>query len=120
MRRWFDALKIKGAPSMPINALSGGNQQKTIIARILNRAPRVLLLDEPTRGVDIGAKSEIYEIIAELASQGMSVILASSELPEILAVSTRVLVMHSGMVAADLPFEGLTEEKIIALATGMM
>ena len=117
---WFGGLRIKGSPQSPISALSGGNQQKAILARVLQRQPRILLLDEPTRGVDIGAKAEIYEIIAELASTGMSVILASSELPEILAVSTRVLVMHSGMVAADLPFQGLTEEKIIALATGMM
>ena len=117
---WFGSLRIKGSPQSPISALSGGNQQKAILARVLQRRPRILLLDEPTRGVDIGAKAEIYEIIAELASNGMSVILASSELPEILAVSTRVLVMHSGMVAADLPFQGLTEEKIIALATGMM
>lgn len=120
VKKWFEALRIKGSPSMPINTLSGGNQQKAVLARVLERGPTVLLLDEPTRGVDIGAKAEIYEIIADLASQGMTIMLASSELPEILAVSTRVLVMHAGMVAADLPFQGLTEEKIIALATGMM
>ena len=120
IQHWFTSLQIKGDPPRPINTLSGGNQQKAVLARVLNRNPMVLLLDEPTRGVDVGAKAEIYEIIAELASQRIAIILASSELPEILAVSTRVLVMHSGMVAADLPFQGLTEEKIIALATGMM
>ncbi len=119
-QKWSLSLNIKGSATMPLRALSGGNQQKTVIARVLKLSPRVLLLDEPTRGVDIGAKSEIYEIISTLASTGITIIVASSELPEILAVSTRVLVMNSGMIAADLPFEGLTEGKIISIATGMM
>ena len=92
----------------------------SVFISYLSFCPAVINLDEPTRGIDVGAKAEIYEIIADLASEGIAIIQASSELPEILAVSTRVLVMHSGMVAADLPFLGLTEEKIIALATGMM
>ena len=117
---WFAALGIRGSASQPVATLSGGNQQKAVLARVLRRSPRVLLLDEPTRGVDIGAKADIYELVAKLSSEGVAVILASSELPEILAVSTRVIVMHAGGIAADLPFQGLTEEKIIAIATGMM
>lgn len=99
--------------------MSGGNQQKVVIARALEAKPRVLLLDEPTRGIDIGAKAEIYRLISQLAQNGLAVLLASSELLEILAVSTRVLVMHDGVIAADLEAEGLTEEKIIAIATGV-
>jgi ribose transport system ATP-binding protein len=105
-----------------VGALSGGNQQKVLLARLLQPRPRVLILDEPTRGVDIGAKSEIYRIIDELALSGLGIIVISSELPEIVGVADRVLVMRSGRIAGELdPRAGqpLTQEAIMALATSV-
>ncbi|WP_049020017.1 ATP-binding cassette domain-containing protein, partial [Burkholderia cenocepacia] len=102
-------------------ALSGGNQQKVLLSRLLETKPRVLILDEPTRGVDIGAKSEIYRIINELARAGVGVIVISSELPEIIGVADRVLVMREGEIAGELgghTHTPITQEAIIALATG--
>lgn len=98
--------------------LSGGNQQKVVIARWLSIGPKVLLLDEPTRGVDVGAKTEIHKIICELAEKGLAVLMVSSELPEILAVSDRILVMHEGKLKAELSREEATQEKIMYYATG--
>jgi ribose transport system ATP-binding protein len=105
-----------------VGALSGGNQQKVLLSRLLQPRPRVLILDEPTRGVDIGAKSEIYRIIDELALSGLGIIVISSELPEIVGVADRVLVMRSGRIAGELdPRAGqpLTQEAIMALATSV-
>jgi L-arabinose transport system ATP-binding protein len=99
-----------------IAKLSGGNQQKGVLARWLARNPSVLLLDEPTRGIDVGAKAEIYRLIDELASEGMAVLFISSELPEVIGMSDRVLVMESGRIAGVLSREQATEERIIALA----
>lgn len=93
--------------------LSGGNQQKIVIAKWLATNPKVLLLDEPTRGIDINAKSEIYKLMKSLAAEGMGIIMVSSELPEILAVSDRVLVMCEGELTADLPIENATEQEIL-------
>ncbi|RQR24491.1 sugar ABC transporter ATP-binding protein [Burkholderia sp. Bp9143] len=103
-----------------VGALSGGNQQKVLLSRLLETKPRVLILDEPTRGVDIGAKSEIYRIINALANEGVGVIVISSELPEIIGVADRVLVMREGRIAGELGGHGepITQEAIIALATG--
>ena len=104
-----------------VGALSGGNQQKVLLSRLLETKPRVLILDEPTRGVDIGAKSEIYRIINELARAGVGVIVISSELPEIIGVADRVLVMREGEIAGELgghTHTPITQEAIIALATG--
>jgi ribose transport system ATP-binding protein len=101
--------------------LSGGNQQKLLLARWLAIKPRVLLLDEPTRGVDIGAKSEIYRIISDLASQGIAVLMVSSELPEIVGMSDRVLVMREGRLVGELDGSTgrqITQENIMAYATG--
>jgi ribose transport system ATP-binding protein len=98
--------------------LSGGNQQKMVLARWLNIGARVLLLDEPTRGIDVGAKWEIYRLMVELADQGVALIMISSELPEVLGMSDRILVMREGSLVADLPREGTTEEKIMMYATG--
>ncbi|MBF3332667.1 ATP-binding cassette domain-containing protein, partial [Leptospira borgpetersenii serovar Ballum] len=90
-------LKVKTAsPMLAIGRLSGGNQQKAILARCLLLNPRILILDEPTRGIDIGAKYEIYKLIHQLVQQGIAVIVISSELPEVLGLSDRVLVMHEG------------------------
>ncbi|RAR51511.1 monosaccharide ABC transporter ATP-binding protein (CUT2 family) [Paraburkholderia unamae] len=104
-----------------VGALSGGNQQKVLLSRLLETHPRVLILDEPTRGVDIGAKSEIYRIINDLARTGVGIIVISSELPEIIGVADRVLVMREGVFAGELGgYTGkpITQEAIIELATG--
>ena len=104
-----------------VGALSGGNQQKVLLSRLLETAPRVLILDEPTRGVDIGAKSEIYRIINDLAKAGVGVIVISSELPEVIGVADRVLVMREGEIAGELgghSGKAISQEAIIELATG--
>ncbi len=98
--------------------LSGGNQQKVIVAKWLCRNSRVLIFDEPTRGIDVGAKREIYELINKLTKEGVAVIMISSELPEIIGMSDRVLVMHEGTIAGEVSREEATEERIIMLATG--
>jgi ribose transport system ATP-binding protein len=101
-----------------VGLLSGGNQQKVVLGKWLGRTPRLLILDEPTRGVDVGAKSEIYAIMDQLASQGVGILMISSGLEEILGMSDRVLVMHEGRLAGQLPREKTTEEGIMRLATG--
>jgi ribose transport system ATP-binding protein len=98
--------------------LSGGNQQKVVLAKWLARTPRLLILDEPTRGIDVGAKSEIYALMDRLAHQGVAILMISSDLEEILGMSDRVLVMHEGHLAGELPRAALTEEAIMHLATG--
>lgn len=108
-------LSIKGTPNGPVAALSGGNQQKTLLARVIAVRPGVLLLDEPTRGVDIGTKEEIWRLIEELAGAGAAVLVASSELPEILRLSDRILVMREGSVVAELT-DDPTEEAILNAA----
>lgn len=101
-------------------SLSGGNQQKVLLARWLAIRPRVLILDEPTRGVDVGAKSEIYKIIGELAAQGVAVIFISSELPEVVGIAQRVLVMREGRIVGEIAEkERITQETIISYATGV-
>jgi L-arabinose transport system ATP-binding protein len=99
-----------------IGTLSGGNQQKAILGRVLGHDIRVLLLDEPTRGIDIGAKQEIYEIVRGLAAEGAAILLVSSELPEVLAVSDRILVMREGRLVAELAREEATEESVLQWA----
>ncbi len=120
VRGYADVLSIKMASlAHPVKSLSGGNQQKTIIARWLALNPSLLILDEPTHGVDVGAKSEIYNLIRKLADSGMGIILISSELPEVLAMADRVAVMCGGSIQALLPrSEGLSEEKIMRYAAG--
>ena len=110
-------LKIKtSSPELAIGRLSGGNQQKAILARCLLLNPRILILDEPTRGIDIGAKYEIYKLINQLVQQGIAVIVISSELPEVLGLSDRVLVMHEGKLKANLINQGLTQEQVMEAA----
>jgi len=99
--------------------LSGGNQQKVVLARWLTLKPKVLLLDEPTRGVDVGAKAEIYHIISELAANGVAILMISSELPEILGMSDRILVMREGKIMAELPGYTTKQEEIMEHATGL-
>ncbi|OYR07737.1 sugar ABC transporter ATP-binding protein [Brucella grignonensis] len=100
-------------------SLSGGNQQKIVLAKWLQMKPRILILDEPTRGVDVGAKFEIYRIIRELAANGAAILMVSSELPEVLGLSDRVVVMHNKHVAAVLDADGLTPETVMSYAAGM-
>jgi rhamnose transport system ATP-binding protein len=101
-----------------VGALSGGNQQKVVLAKWLAARPRVLILDEPTRGIDIGAKVEVHRIVSELASSGLGIILISSDLPEVLAMSDRILVLHEGRLTAELPRAAATEERVMLAATG--
>ena len=98
----------------PITSLSGGNQQKVVVAKGLLTKPKVLLLDEPTRGIDVGAKSEIFEIMSRLASEGYGVIFVSSELKEILAMSDRIMVMSKGAITGEFTYQEATEEKLVA------
>jgi ribose transport system ATP-binding protein len=101
-----------------VRNLSGGNQQKVVISRWLALNPRILILDEPTRGVDVGAKAEIHALMSELASQGMAILMISSELPEILGVSDRILVMREGRIVAEFNRQEATQDKIMQAATG--
>ena len=112
-------LTIKTASvDTPVGSLSGGNQQKAVLAKWLLTQPRILILDEPTRGVDVGAKFEIYKIIRQLAAEGTAILLVSSELPEVLGMSDRLVVMHEGRLSATLP-GGATPEAVMAHATGI-
>jgi putative multiple sugar transport system ATP-binding protein len=97
--------------------LSGGNQQKVSVAKWLFVKPDVLILDEPTRGIDVGAKYEIYTIMNKLVEEGMSIIMISSELPEVLGMSDRVYVVSSGRITGELPIAEATQEKIMRMAT---
>jgi ribose transport system ATP-binding protein len=101
-----------------VGLLSGGNQQKVVLGKWLGRNPKVLILDEPTRGVDVGAKTEIYALMDRLASEGIAILMISSDLEEIMGMSDRVLVMHEGRLAGELPRNQLSEETIMHLATG--
>ena len=113
------ALRLRcGSVRDPVSSLSGGNQQKVVLAKWLASEPRVLLLDEPTRGVDVGAKAEIYAILRALAERGLALLMVSSELPELIALCDRVLVMADHRIAGELPRGAATEEAILRLAYG--
>jgi len=109
-------------PSMEqaIGLLSGGNQQKVAIARGLMTRPKVLILDEPTRGVDVGAKKEIYQLINQFKADGLSIILVSSEMPEVLGMSDRIIVMHEGHLGGEFTREQATQEVLMAAAVGKL
>jgi ribose transport system ATP-binding protein len=113
------AIKTAGG-DVPVTTLSGGNQQKCILARWLLIEPKVLLLDEPTRGIDVGAKAEIYQLIRRLASEGRAIIMTSSELPELLAVADRIIVLCEGRLAAEIPRASASEEAIMHAATSFL
>jgi D-xylose transport system ATP-binding protein len=102
--------------ALPITGLSGGNQQKAVLAKMLLTRPQVLILDEPTRGVDVGAKYEIYKLMFELAAQGVAILMVSSELQEVLGISDRVLVMGEGRLRGNFINDGLTQEQVLAAA----
>ncbi len=117
--RFIDELGVKTpSPEASIDTLSGGNQQKALIGRWLSAESSVLLLDEPTRGVDVGAKVEIFHLLNRLAGTGAAVIFVSSELPEVLGVADRVLVMNEGRIVADLPHAEATQERVVGYAAG--
>jgi rhamnose transport system ATP-binding protein len=101
-----------------VRNLSGGNQQKVLLARWLASDPAVLLLDEPTRGIDVGTKAELYDIIRGLSETGIATVIVSSDLPELLALSDRVLVMSGGRVVAEAEASETTEERVLAVALG--
>lgn len=103
----------------PIQNFSGGNQQKAVIAKWLATDPKLIILDEPTRGVDVGAKSEIYSLVNELTRTGVGIVFVSSELPELLGVCDRILVVHEGRITGEFRKEEATEEKIMRAAAGM-
>jgi ABC-type sugar transport system ATPase subunit len=114
---YVERLRIKtSSVSSDVAALSGGNQQKVALARWLSTDPGILILDEPTQGVDVGAKAEIHALIHELAERGLAIVMISSELPEVLAMSDRVAVMHAGTLSGMLSRDEATQDKILALA----
>jgi len=118
-KRQIHSLAIRASSlNQRVFRLSGGNQQKVVLAKWLALNPAMLILDEPTRGIDVGAKSEIYALISELAARGVGIMLISSEMPEIIALSDRVLVMHEGRIQGELVHEAITEMNIMALAVG--
>ena len=97
-------------------ALSGGNQQKVVVAKQLAADPKLIILDEPTKGVDVGSKAQIYEIMSDLASKGMGILMISSEMPEVMNMSDRIYVMSEGKISAEFPAEGLTQDTILKAA----
>ncbi len=118
-QRQAEALRVK-APSIEtrVDALSGGNQQKVVLAKWLSLAPRVILLDEPTRGIDVGAKAEIYRLVRDLADRGVAIVMISSDMEEVLGVSDRIAVMHEGAITGFLARDQFGEEAILRLAVG--
>jgi ribose transport system ATP-binding protein len=117
---WRERFGIKARDlTAPLESLSGGNQQKVSLAKTLDPGPRVVIVDEPTRGVDVAAKAEIYRFLAELAARGTALLLISSELEEIIGMCDRVVVMREGRVAGELEGPAVGEHPIMFLATGL-
>ena len=120
-RRIIERLRIRcSSPAQNVSNLSGGNQQKVALAKWLLSEAKVLILDEPTRGVDVGARQEIYQIVRELAAEGVAVIIVSSDLPEILSICERVIVMHEGRITGTLQASELSEAKVMYYATNVV
>jgi ribose transport system ATP-binding protein len=117
-KRMIQDLNIRTpGPEQEVRYLSGGNQQKVVIGKWLLADSKVLIMDEPTRGIDVGAKVEIYELMNELTEQGAGILMISSDLPEVLGMSDRILVMGGGRITGELSMEEATQEKVMALAT---
>jgi rhamnose transport system ATP-binding protein len=115
-----ERLHIKTAsPHTLLSGLSGGNQQKVVIAKWLGLDPKIVILDEPTKGIDVGAKQAVYQLIAEMVKEGLSVILVSSELPEVMNLAHRVIVMRRGRQVAEFAHQNLNAEAIVAAASGL-
>jgi rhamnose transport system ATP-binding protein len=120
-RDWAARLQVKyGRLSNPMTSLSGGNQQKVVLAKWLGRRPSLLIVDEPTRGIDIGTKAEVHRLLEELAAEGVAILVISSELPEVLRLADRILVMREGRLVAEFAHADASEEKIVAAATGQL
>jgi rhamnose transport system ATP-binding protein len=118
---WAVKLRLKFSRlSDPVGVLSGGNQQKVVLAKWLARNPSVLIVDEPTRGIDVGTKAEVHRLLSELAGQGVAVLMISSELPEVLGMADRVLVMHEGRLVEELSRAEATEERVAMAAAGQV
>jgi rhamnose transport system ATP-binding protein len=116
---WSIRLQVKfGRLTDVIGTLSGGNQQKVVLAKWLATAPSVLIVDEPTRGIDVGTKAEVHRLLSGLAADGIAVLMISSDLPEVLGMADRVLVMHEGRLTAEIARADATEENVLAAATG--
>jgi len=116
---WAQRLRLKyGKLTDPVYRLSGGNQQKVVLAKWLGRQPTLLIVDEPTRGIDIATKAEVHELLAQLATDGIAILMISSELPEVLQNGDRILVMREGRLTAEYRHDEASEEKIMAAATG--
>jgi rhamnose transport system ATP-binding protein len=119
-REWAQRLQLKyHRLEDPVGFLSGGNQQKVVLAKWLATEPKLLILDEPTRGIDVGTKAEVHRLMGELAGRGLAVLMISSELPEVLGMADRVLVMHEGRLTSELSRDEADEERVIRAATGM-
>jgi D-xylose transport system ATP-binding protein len=116
-QEYFDSLRVK-APGLgtPVGTLSGGNQQKVVLAKALMTRPQVIFLDEPTRGIDVGAKLEVYELVNRLTDEGQAVVLVSSELPELMGMSDRILMLAEGRVGGVFTRAEATQEKLLAAA----
>jgi ABC-type sugar transport system ATPase subunit len=120
MQHQIEQYHIKAANTDDgILTLSGGNQQKIVIAKWIGNKPEILLCDEPTRGIDVGAKAEVYSILRSIAAQGIGVVMVSSELPELLALCDRIIVMHEGKVTGEVDRENATEELIMKYAAAI-
>jgi rhamnose transport system ATP-binding protein len=120
-QRWAERLSLRfHSLSDPVQFLSGGNQQKVVLAKWLATEPKLLLIDEPTRGIDVGTKAEVHRLISELAAEGLGVLMISSELPEVLGMADRVLVMHEGRLTRELSRAEADEERVIRAATGVL
>jgi rhamnose transport system ATP-binding protein len=119
-RRFMEQLRIKAAsPSAKVQTLSGGTQQKVVLAKWLATEPRVLILDEPTRGVDVGTKADVHRLVSDLAADGLGILLISSDLPEVLAMSDRIVVMREGRTVAEFSRAEATQQRVIAAAAGV-
>ena len=118
---WAQRLRLKyGRLTDPVSMLSGGNQQKVVLAKWLGRGPALLIVDEPTRGIDIATKADVHELLVRLAGEGVAILMISSELPEVLSVGDRILVMREGRLTAEYPHADASEEKIMSAATGQL
>jgi rhamnose transport system ATP-binding protein len=119
-REWADRLRLRfHRLEDPVGFLSGGNQQKVVLAKWLATEPKLLILDEPTRGIDVGTKAEVHGLMSELAGRGVGVLMISSELPEVLGMADRVLVMHEGRLTEELSRDDADEERVMRAATGV-
>ena len=119
-REWTERLQFRGHLDEPVRVLSGGNQQKVVLAKWLATQPKLLIVDEPTRGIDVGAKAEVHRTLSQLAKTGMGILMISSEMPEVLGMADRILVMHEGRLTGEFSRAEANEEKIMAAAAGQL